>query len=135
MLASSVPKCLCLMPVFACRCALHCSPVPIEALIDYFSELPEEHRTALLTLREEDFAAELDAHMKYQLKICRDCRCNVMRSYRYPLQLFRAFTFFLPGLPSPSSHPLPGVACERLPQSLTCPRRVGSDQGGAELSH
>ena len=62
-------------------------------------------------MREEDFVAELDAHMKYQLKvpahieqilqhrgvffvhlqpsaerlalqICKDCRCNVMRAYK-----------------------------------------------------
>ena len=67
------------------RCALHSSPVPVEALLEYFKELPEDHRAALLTLREEDFAAELDAHLKYQLRICRDCRSNVTRAYRYLL--------------------------------------------------
>lgn len=56
--------------------------MPVEALLEYFKELPEEHRSALLTLREEDFAAELDAHLKYQLRICRDCRSNVTRAYR-----------------------------------------------------
>ena len=56
--------------------------VPIEALLEYWSGLPEEHHTALFQLREEDFAAELDAHLKYQLRICRDCRGNVYRAYR-----------------------------------------------------
>ena len=59
--------------------------MPVEALLEYFKELPEDHRAALLTLREEDFAAELDAHLKYQLRICRDCRSNVTRAYRYLL--------------------------------------------------
>ncbi|KAK9916230.1 hypothetical protein WJX75_000260 [Coccomyxa subellipsoidea] len=63
-------------------CNLHTSSVPIEALLEYWSGLPEEHRTALFQLREEDFAAELDAHLKYQLRICRDCRGNVYRAYR-----------------------------------------------------
>ena len=61
---------------------LTCAQVPIEALLEYWSGLPEEHRTALFQLREEDFAAELDAHLKYQLRICRDCRGNVYRAYR-----------------------------------------------------
>lgn len=26
--------------------------------------------------------ADLDAHLKYQLKICRDCRSNVMRAFK-----------------------------------------------------
>lgn len=56
--------------------------VPIEALMEYWGGLPDEHRTALFQLREEDFAAELDAHLKYQLRICRDCRGNVYRAYR-----------------------------------------------------
>ena len=56
--------------------------VPVEALLEYWQGLPEEHRSALFQLREEDFAAELDAHLKYQLRICRDCRGNVYRAYR-----------------------------------------------------
>ena len=56
--------------------------VPVEALMEYWQGLPEEHRAALFQLREEDFAAELDAHLKYQLRICRDCRGNVYRAYR-----------------------------------------------------
>ena len=50
--------------------------------MEYWVGLPEEHKTALFQLREEDFAAELDAHLKYQLRICRDCRGNVYRAYR-----------------------------------------------------
>ncbi len=56
--------------------------VPVEALMEYWAGLPAEHRCALFQLREEDFAAELDAHLKYQLRICRDCRGNVYRAYR-----------------------------------------------------
>ena len=54
--------------------------------MEYWQGLPEEHRHALFQLREEDFAAELDAHLKYQLRICRDCRGNVYRAYRHALQ-------------------------------------------------
>jgi hypothetical protein len=50
--------------------------------MEYWVGLPDEHKTALFQLREEDFAAELDAHLKYQLRICRDCRGNVYRAYR-----------------------------------------------------
>lgn len=57
----------------------------MEALIEYWTNLPEEHRTALFQLRDEDFAAELDAHLKYQLRICKDCRGNVTRAFRYAL--------------------------------------------------
>ena len=32
--------------------------------------MPEEHKDTLFSMREEDFVAELDAHMKYQLKVC-----------------------------------------------------------------
>ena len=49
----------------------------LQALVEYWESLPEEHRGALFRLREEDFVAELDAHLKYQLRICRDCRGNV----------------------------------------------------------
>lgn len=56
--------------------------VPVEALMEYWTNLPEEHRTALFQLRDEDFAAELDAHLKYQLRICKDCRGNVTRAFR-----------------------------------------------------
>jgi hypothetical protein len=45
--------------------------------VEYWQGLPGEHRAALFRLREEDFVAELDAHLKYQLRICRDCRGNV----------------------------------------------------------
>ena len=57
--------------------------VPVEALMEYWTNLPEEHRTALFQLRDEDFAAELDAHLKYQLRICKDCRGNVTRAFRW----------------------------------------------------
>lgn len=63
-------------------CALHTSPVPIEAIAEYWHGLPEDHQTALFRLREEDFCAELDAHLKYQLRICRDCRGNVLRAFK-----------------------------------------------------
>ena len=53
--------------------------------MEYWTNLPEEHRTALFQLRDEDFAAELDAHLKYQLRICKDCRGNVTRAFRYAL--------------------------------------------------
>ena len=33
-------------------------------------------------MREEDFCAELDAHLKYQLRVCRDCRGNVLKSFK-----------------------------------------------------
>ena len=56
--------------------------VPVEALIEYWTNLPDEHRTALFQLRDEDFAAELDAQLKYQLRICKDCRGNVTRAFR-----------------------------------------------------
>ena len=57
----------------------------MEALIEYWTNLPEEHRTALFQLRDEDFAAELDAHLKYQLRICKDCRGNVTRAFRFAM--------------------------------------------------
>lgn len=63
-------------------CALHTSPVPYEAIAEYWHGLPEDHRTALFRLREEDFCAELDAHLKYQLRVCRDCRGNVLKSFK-----------------------------------------------------
>lgn len=63
-------------------CSLHTTPVPCEALAEYWSNLPEEHRSALFCLADEDFVADLDAHLKYQLKICRDCRSNVMRAFK-----------------------------------------------------
>jgi hypothetical protein len=52
-------------------------PSAPQALVEYWQGLPGEHRAALFRLREEDFVAELDAHLKYQLRICRDCRGNV----------------------------------------------------------
>ncbi|GMH40020.1 hypothetical protein BSKO_07924 [Bryopsis sp. KO-2023] len=63
-------------------CSLHTTPVPCEALAEYWSNLPDEHRSALFCLTDEDFVADLDAHLKYQLKICRDCRSNVMRAFK-----------------------------------------------------
>ena len=51
--------------------------------MEYWAGLPEEHHTALFQLRDEDFAAELDAHLKYQLRICKDCRGNVTRAFRW----------------------------------------------------
>ena len=63
-------------------CALHTSPVPYEAIAEYWQGLPEDHQTALFRLREEDFCAELDAHLKYQLRICRDCRGNVLKAFK-----------------------------------------------------
>lgn len=63
-------------------CALHTAPVPRATLLDYWDSLPDDHRRALFSMREEDFVAELDGHMRYHLKICRDCRLNVMRSFR-----------------------------------------------------
>ena len=51
--------------------------------MEYWTGLPEEHHTALFQLRDEDFAAELDAHLKYQLRICKDCRGNVTRAFRW----------------------------------------------------
>ena len=56
--------------------------------MEYWCGLPEEHHGALFQLREEDFAAELDAHLKYQLRICRDCRGNVYRAYRCVFFIF-----------------------------------------------
>ena len=69
--------------------AATCAQVPVEALMEYWCGLPEEHHAALFQLREEDFAAELDAHLKYQLRICRDCRGNVYRAYRWGLLCLR----------------------------------------------
>ena len=46
---------------------------------EYWNNFPPEHCETLFSMREEDFVAELDAHMKYRLKICKDCRGNVMR--------------------------------------------------------
>ncbi|KAK9810021.1 hypothetical protein WJX72_003525 [[Myrmecia] bisecta] len=63
-------------------CNLHTSPVPYEALTEYWASLPPEHRSTLFSMRDEDFVSELDAHMKYHLKICKDCRCNVMRAFK-----------------------------------------------------
>ena len=56
--------------------------MPYEAIAEYWHGLPEDHRTALFRLREEDFCAELDAHLKYQLRVCRDCRGNVLKSFK-----------------------------------------------------
>ncbi|CAG9461100.1 unnamed protein product [Pedinophyceae sp. YPF-701] len=63
-------------------CSLHTAPVPAETLSEYWHSLPREHRAALLSMREEDFLAELDGHMRYHLKICRDCRLNVARCFK-----------------------------------------------------
>ena len=41
----------------------------LQALTEYWNNLPEEHKDTLFSMREEDFVAELDAHMKYQLKV------------------------------------------------------------------
>lgn len=41
----------------------------VQALTEYWNNLPEEHKDTLFSMREEDFVAELDAHMKYQLKV------------------------------------------------------------------
>ena len=46
---------------------------------EYWGNLPEEHKETLFGLHDEDFVAELDAHMRYHLKICKDCRGNVMK--------------------------------------------------------
>ena len=82
------------LPLTAWRTSPHASScmsqVPVEALIEYWTNLPEEHRTALFQLRDEDFAAELDAHLKYQLRICKDCRGNVTRAFRCALLAYRA---------------------------------------------
>lgn len=56
--------------------------MPHEALLEYWTSLPEEHRATLFSMREEDFVAELDAYMKYHLRICKDCRGNVMRAFK-----------------------------------------------------
>ena len=74
--ANELCKMLC---AHASSCMLQ---VPVEALIEYWTNLPDEHRTALFQLRDEDFAAELDAQLKYQLRICKDCRGNVTRAFR-----------------------------------------------------
>ena len=41
----------------------------LQALTEYWNNLPAEHKDTLFSMREEDFVAELDAHMKYQLKV------------------------------------------------------------------
>lgn len=83
--------------VDAHSCKLLPPQVPVEALIEYWTNLPEEHRTALFQLRDEDFAAELDAHLKYQLRICKDCRGNVTRAFRCALLLTSSLTSSLTG--------------------------------------
>ena len=47
----------------------------VQALTEYWNNLPEEHKDTLFSMREEDFVAELDAHMKYQLKACMSLLC------------------------------------------------------------
>ena len=66
----------------ATMCALHTAPVPGATLGDYWASLPDDHRRALFSMPEEDVVAELDGHMRYHLKICRDCRLNVTRCFR-----------------------------------------------------
>ncbi|KAK9805979.1 hypothetical protein WJX73_010583 [Symbiochloris irregularis] len=63
-------------------CALHSQTIPADAIAEYWAGLPDDHRSALFRLREEDFCAELDAHLKYHLRICRDCRGNVLRAFK-----------------------------------------------------
>ena len=64
------------------RCALHSTHIPEAALLSYFEELSPEQRHALVRLREEDFTSELDGALKYELRICRDCRGNVVQAYK-----------------------------------------------------
>lgn len=52
---------------------------------EYWGNLPEEHKETLFGLHDEDFVAELDAHMRYHLKICKDCRGNVMKGEKLQL--------------------------------------------------
>lgn len=63
-------------------CKLHTSAIPVEALMEYWLNIPQMHRDSLFSMSEEDFVAELDAHMKYQLKICKECRSNVMKAFK-----------------------------------------------------
>lgn len=50
--------------------------------MEYWRNLPSDHRSTLFSMREEDFVAELDAQLKYHLRICRDCRSNVLRALK-----------------------------------------------------
>ena len=92
-----VPNCVVASdtPKILCRCALHTSPVPTEALTEYWSGLPEEHRGMLFQLREEDFCAELDANLRYQLRICRECRFVLFPSFSYIMKAAKLPNFRL----------------------------------------
>lgn len=64
----------------------------MQALTEYWNNLPEEHKDTLFSMREEDFVAELDAHMKYQLKVlyCPFDTCGSHRGWKH-LQLMAGF--------------------------------------------
>jgi hypothetical protein len=64
------------------ECSLHTTPVDTRYLIEYWSNLSREQREMLINMPEEDFISHLDYHLKFILRICRQCRVNVMREFR-----------------------------------------------------
>ncbi|MEW5297737.1 MAG: hypothetical protein WDW36_000922 [Sanguina aurantia] len=87
------------------KCKLHTSHVPYEALSEYWTGLPCEQQATLLVLSEEQFVSELDGQMKCQLRICKECRCNVMRAFK-ELKPGRDGVQLQPSLPLCPNHEL-----------------------------
>jgi hypothetical protein len=56
--------------------------VDTKYLVEYWSNLSQEQRNMLINMPEEDFISHLDYHLKFILRICRQCRVNVMREFR-----------------------------------------------------
>eukprot|EP01025_Chloroclados_australasicus_P027100 TRINITY_DN2690_c1_g1_i13.p1 TRINITY_DN2690_c1_g1~~TRINITY_DN2690_c1_g1_i13.p1 ORF type:complete len:1107 (+),score=178.20 TRINITY_DN2690_c1_g1_i13:324-3644(+) len=69
-------------PGQATACLLHTEPVEFEELFGYWYNLDEEAMYSFFRMNEEDFVAQVDVHLKYQLKICKDCRGNVLQQFK-----------------------------------------------------
>lgn len=64
-------------------CTLHTNPVDTKYLVEYWSSLGPEQRRNVITMREEEFTSSLDGHLKFSLKVCRQCRVNVLREFKH----------------------------------------------------
>ncbi|KAL0925765.1 hypothetical protein M5K25_004135 [Dendrobium thyrsiflorum] len=69
-------------------CALHTSRLSCDTLLDFWSALGDETRSALLHMKEEDFIERLMYRFDSK-RFCRDCRRNVLREFKELKELKR----------------------------------------------
>ncbi|XP_020586023.1 uncharacterized protein LOC110028497 [Phalaenopsis equestris] len=69
-------------------CALHSSRLSCDTLLDFWSALGDETRSALLHMKEDDFIERLMYRFDSK-RFCRDCRRNVLREFKELKELKR----------------------------------------------